>query len=392
MPEKAWLKKIAFYAASQFRLGNIMDAGFTAAVLFEKYIEDELEAYGLRKSVNGDFLLNAIEQLSEIDNIRYNTNLLNTLRKIRNRSVIHSDDILEHYNDPNVLQHIRPNIRRLVAFVWERLDSEGFSRYRDMDAIPHIHANYAVMGVREFFQDNKHSVSLENTVILPNDFDNLIQMRKHFLQLGDYFQNGLLKKYSNLEVDLISHVDTSSGYVWLAINHTRPSPDHLMDRIRYSSASLFATPLDLRISIDFGGEDYLGREDYYRFLETEIAHRVITAHSEMKCIDLEWYSFITQCEPAQKVIGTPQMKGRLSEAKEKLSIYKYGNKIITFDRLLHGFVLPRKVIEYAVIADHMEKIVEFYYTFELYRRDFLKRENYLMWAPQCVSNMLYNLN
>jgi len=384
MPEKAWLKKIAFYAASQFRLGNIIDAGFTAAVLFEKYIEDEMKAHGLRKPINGDFLRNAINQLSELDDIRYDSTLLNTLRIIRNRSVIHSDEILEHYNNPNALQCVQPNIQKLVVFVWERLDPEGFDHYRSIDAIPHINAEYAVMGIREFFQNNKHSLLPEQTIILPKDFDNLIHMRKHFLQLGDYFQNGLLKKFNNLEVDLISHVDTTSGYVWLAINHRRPTPDHLMDRIRYSSASIFATPLDLRISIDFGGEDYLGREDYYSFLETDIAHNVINANPEMKCIDLEWYSFITRCEPAQDVIGTSYMKDRLSVARGMLSTFKAESRIITFDRMLHGYVMPRESIEYSVIADRMEIIVQLYYSFELYRRDVLKRENHLNWVPQSV--------
>lgn len=382
MPEKAWLRKIAFYAASQFRLGNIIDAGFTAAVLFEKYLEDEMKVHGLRKSINGDFICDAINQLSEIDYKRYNPNLLNTLRKIRNHSVIHSDEILAHYNEPNSLQCVKPNIRQLVVFVWERLDPEGFSKYRNTDAIPHIHADYAVMGIREFFQDNKHSSSTEHTIIQSKDFDNLLQMRKHFLQLGDYFQNDLLKKFSNLEVDLISHVDTSSGYVWLAINHKRPSPDHLMDRIRYSSASIFATPFELRISIDFGGEDYIGREDYYNFLETDVVHNLMNAHPEMKCIDLEWYSFITRCESIQDMILSSDLNDRLSSARNIISNFKQKNKIITFDRMILGYVIPRGEIEYHQIATYMESIIELYYSFELYRRDILKRQNSLDWAPQ----------
>jgi hypothetical protein len=376
MPEGTWLKKIAFYAASQFRLGNILDAGFTAAVLFEKYIEDELKANGLRKSVTGDFLCNAILQLSELDSRKYNSTQLNVLRKIRNRSVIHSEDILEHYNDPNAIHHIQPNIRQLVGFVWERLDPEGFSKFKSTDAIPHSHADYAVMGVRDYFQDNQLSIWDKQTVIPPEDFDNLIHMRKHFLHLGDYLKNGLLKKHMNLEVDLISHVDTSSGYVWLAINQISSTPDHLMDRIRRCSASIFATPFDLRISLDFGGEDYQGREDYYHFLESEIAHKTINANIDIKCIDLEWYSFITRCEPAQDIVGTPGMLERLTEARSKLARYKSENRIITFDSMLHGYVIPRQTVKYSCIADRMEDVIKLYYVFEKYRRDVLKRNNH----------------
>ena len=38
----SWSKTIAMYAASLLRLGNFVDAGFVAAILFERYIEDEM--------------------------------------------------------------------------------------------------------------------------------------------------------------------------------------------------------------------------------------------------------------------------------------------------------------------------------------------------------------
>lgn len=378
----SWANRFAFYAASQFRLGNIYEAGFVSAVLFEKYIEDEMKRNGLEKSVNGEFLFDAISQLSEFDSRRYDAVNLNSLRKIRNRSVIHNDDVFEHFNDVNVKQSISKDIRKLVDFVWKRLDPEGVLKHRDIDAIPHIHADFAVMGVREFFQDNRHQISANQCMILPEDFNDLLHMRKHFLQLAEYLQKGILKKYKNLEVDLVSHVDTSSGYVWLAVNHTRPSPDHLRDRIRHSSVSVFATPLDLRVSIDFGGEDYLGRQDYYKFLNTDAAREILVESPGFSIIDLQWHSFVTACEPAPQDFTSQIMQDKLSEALNLLGRYKKEERIVTWERLLIGYLLPRESISYIFIADRMERVIRLYYKFEYYRKNVLNRRNYLNWVPE----------
>lgn len=384
MADGSWTKKFAFYAASQCRLGNIIEAGFAAAVLFEKYIENELSVNGLKRTVCGDFLRNSIVSLNEHDNIRYNSIKLHALRKIRNRYIIHNDDSFVHYNDPVVKQRLSKDITKLVDFVWKSLDPQGVLRYRNIEAIPHIHADFAVMGVREFFQDNNHNISSSQKMILSEDFNDLIHMRRHFLQLGEFLQNGLLKKFKNLEVDLISHVDTSSGYVWLAINHIRPSPDHLRDRIRHSSASIFATPFDLRVSIDFGGEDYLGRQDYYKFLMTNEAKKNLLPFADFSIIDLEWYSFVTRCEPAPSDFTSQKMEEQLIAANELLVRYKNEGRIVTWERLLLGNVLPRESISYMEIAKRMERIIYLYFGFEKYRRDVLNRKNHLKWVPEGV--------
>lgn len=382
MPDSAWAKKYAFYAASQFRLGNVIDAGFTASVLFEKYIQTELQRHHLEISEYGEFLRNAITQLSEMDGRTYNFANLNSLRKIRNRSVIHSDETFENYNTPEVRRRVNDDIRKLVTFIWRSLDKKSFARYRDLDAIPHIHADMAVMGVREFFEDNRIALKTNLNAILEDDFNDLIHMRRHFLQLSEYLQNGLLKKYQNLEVDLVSHVDTSSGYVWLAINHTRPEADHLRDRIRHSSASIFATPLDLRISIDFGGEDFLGRSDYYSFLETEELHKFVAANKQLSCIDLEWYSFVTGCEPVVQAFANERFTERVATAKNKLNFMQSENRIVTFERMLLGYVLPRGRAEYSRISEMLDTIIELYFRLERYREEKLNRNNSLTWAPK----------
>jgi len=382
MPDKNWTKRFAFYSASQLRLGNVIEAGFAAAILFEKYIEDELGRLCLKRTETGDFLFDAIQQLEEADSHTYNASHLHTLRKIRNKNIIHCDDNFENYDKPSARQQLKSEIHKLVKFVWERLDTERFTKYRTIESIPHIHADFAVMGVREFYEENVHRIDPGKSAILLEDFDDLIHMRRHFLQLGEFVQKGMLKKYRNLEVDLVSHVDTSSGYVWLAVNHKRPAPDHLRDRIRHSSISVFATPLDLRISIDFGGEDYWGRKDYYKFLATEDASEFLTDAYGFSIIGLQWYSFVTSCEPAPKEFTSQEMQKRLSAASDMLKRYKNEGRIVTWERLLLGYVLRREPVTYASIADRMERIIQLYYRFEKYRKDVLERQNCLDWVPE----------
>jgi len=382
MSDNAWTNRFAFYAASQFRLGNIVDAGFTASVLFEKYIEDELHAHGLKKSVNGDFLRDAIHQLSIVDRQKYDYDLLSSIRKIRNRSVIHNDDNFEYYNRPEVRRKIADDIKLLVEFVWKSLDGDRYSSYQNIDSIPHIHADMAVMGMREFFEDNRNSLTTNQNMIQEEDFDDLIHMRKHFLQLGGYLENNVLNGFNNLEVDLVSHVDTSSGYVWLAVNHRRQSPDHLRDRVRHSSVSIFATPFDLRISLDFGGEDVVSRDDYYKFLETDVAKLIIIDDRYLEFLDVEWYAFVANNRTASEFIVGKAFQDQLSSAKNKLLEDSNENRIITWERLLLGYYYKKSAISYEHISTQVTNIINIYYLFEEYRKNTLSRDNQLDWLPR----------
>jgi len=375
MYESAWLQNVAFYAASQFRLGNMIDAGFTAAVLFEKYIEDELRAHGLSKSNNGDFLCEGIYRLSEINHERYNSDKLHSLRKIRNRSVIHSENLLEYYNDPAARAKNNNKIKELVSFIWERLDNNRYKVYRSIEGIPFHHADNAVIGIQEFFQDNCNHQLNKLTRISESCFTDLIIMRMCLLSLGEYITSQLLCKYNNLEVDLISHVDTSSGYVWLGVNQIMNSPDHLLDRIRYCSASVIATPANLRISINFGRDDYTCRNDYLKFLKTTWVKEMILQHTDLMLLDIEWFSFISLSQVAKDVIGTKIINEQITLAENELHRSKLNNNIMTNERLLLGFVISRSEITFEQISIYLEIIINIYCNFKEFQRVQLLRND-----------------
>lgn len=376
-----WSGRCAFYAASLLRLGDFIDAGFVAAVLFEKYIEDEMGWHGLQRSVNGDFICNAIDGLARINPSRYPSTKLHEIRKIRNRYVIHADNAFQSFNDPEEKEHLKREISKLVHFVWQNMDPVSYHRYLTQDRIPLLQADYALMAVREYFQNDEIEISPFESQIHEDDFEDLMHMRKHFLQLTGFLNQGLLQDYPNLELDIISSVDETSGYVWMAANLKRETDDHLRDRVRQASASLVATPLDVRIGIEFGGEAHGFRDDYYSFLKTQEFRDFIGRNDGLHLFDVDWYSSIIRSVPAGDHISSDDFQLAVRDARLRLRNYTESRRIISWDRLLTGYVISRQTLSYDSIVEKLRVIIEMYYRFERYRRDFLRREAPLAWLP-----------
>ena len=384
MTSSTWCGRCAFYAASLLRLGNFIDAGFVAAVLFEKYIEDEMSRYGLQRSCNGDFICHAIDDLCRVDEVKYPSLLLHEIRKIRNRYVIHADNAFQCFNDPEAKDHLKKQIARLVEFVWQRMDPVSFNRFTMQENIPLLQADYALMAVREYFQNDEVEISPFESQIRSDDFEDLMHMRKHFLQLTGFLNQGVLRDYPNLELDIISSVDETSGYVWLAANLKKPSEDHLRDRVRQASASVVATPLDVRISIEFGGEAHSFRDDYYSFIKTEEFRDFIGRNDGLHLFDVDWYSCIIKSVPASDHLGTDEFHSAVRDARLRLKTYADARRIVSWDRLLTGYIISRQTLSYESIVEKLQVIIEIYYRFERYRRDHLRREAPLNWLPATI--------
>ena len=376
-----WSGRCAFYAASLLRLGDFIDAGFVAAILFEKYIEDEMGRHGLERSLNGDFIFHAIDGLAGIDPSRYPPSKLHEIRKIRNRYVIHADHAFQCFDDAEEKEHLKREISKLVHFVWQNMDPASCNRYQTQDQIPLLQADYALMAVREYFQNDDIELNSRENQIHRDDFEDLMQMRQHFLQLTGFLNQGVLQDYPNLELDIISSVDETSGYVWLAANLKRETDDHLRDRVRQASASVVATPLDVRIGIEFGGEAHSFREDYYTFLKTQEFRDFIGRNDGLHLFDVDWYSSIIKSVPAGDHIGSDDFHLAVRDARLRLKTYADSRRIVSWDRLLTGYIISRQNLSYDSIVEKLQVIIEIYYRFERYRRDHLRREAPLAWLP-----------
>ncbi|RQW83932.1 MAG: hypothetical protein EHM79_14935 [Geobacter sp.] len=384
MSERTWDQKYAFYAASLFRLGLYIDAGLVSAILFERFIEDEIAKYDdIQKSFKGDFLRDAIDQLCQKDPLNYDRDLLHEVRKIRNQEIIHPKRIFKGLAAKQQKQEVKNKIAKITRFVWKEMDPETFDRYqKSISSIPYLQADYAVMEIKELLQEDMLNSRESNyKSIRLGDFENLFSMRDKILDLAHYTQEKLLNKFKNLDIDVISKVDTTSAYVWLAINLHKTTEDGLRDRISGASASFLATPLDFRIYLDFGGEARIEREDYYSFLQSDEGRDYLEAYAaeELDIYDIDWYSFIINREKAE-VVTLPELDERISAARKLLMKAKEG-KIITWNRSLLGYVIDRREITFSEIIQNMETIIKLYYYFEKYRDGVLARKVDFPWLP-----------
>lgn len=380
----AWQKKFSFYAASLLRQGNFVDAGFVAAILFEQVIENELLQNGMERPDGAEFLFNSIEMLSRKDPNKYSSANLHTLRKIRERHVIHSCESTETNANRSERELIKAEIARLVTYVWQALDLENFIRYRTIGTIPLDDADNAVMEVRDFFLDEDTGIAGMQERLEENDFNDLRQMRQHLFHLSAYLKKRFLPAYCNLEIEVVGKADNTSAYAWMVVNLIRPWPVQRKLHVHYASAAVMATPLELRIYLDFGREAYMSRGDWYSFVETDIFRQFVDKQPELQIFDTEWYSFVTATQPAVRFVSSDEFAVRVEEARKLLAEGQEQHKVLAWGRILPGFIMPRSDIGYEKISSKLEKIVWLYYLFEKYRRDVLKRNNTLEWVPKGI--------
>lgn len=382
MSERTWDQKYAFYAASLFRLGLYIDAGLVSAIMFERYMEDEMARHNLQKSSKGDFLWDAIDQLSRIDPLKYDSNLLHELRKIRNKEIIHPQQLFKGLAKKQHKQEIKDKIAKITRFVWRAMDPETFERYQNLGSIPFLKADYAVMEIRELFQEDMQQSEPNNYKRITHaDFENLFSMRNKMLHLARHTQERLLNKFKNLDIDVISKVDTTTAYVWLAFNLRKDTDDGVRDRISGASASLLATPLDFRIYLDFGGEAKLERKDYYKFLQSDEGRDFLEAYNaeQLDMFDIDWYCFIVARDKAANV-SAPVLDESLSAARDRLAKLKDG-EIISWNRNLLGYIINRREIPFSEVLQKLETITKLYYYFEKYRDGVLTRKVDFPWLP-----------
>lgn len=192
------------------------------------------------------------------------------------------------------------------------------------------------------------------------------------ISMGSKIKKEILKVnyQKELYIDIISKVDTTSAYVWLSMNLYND------DRIRIdsASASILATPLDLRIYFDIGGGGYEVRQDYYKFIRSDYFtnFRDHVNLEGMEVFDNDWYCFIVDRSPL-KELGTEQINLKATTAEKKLAEYS-SDDIITWNRMLCGYILERGDIGFEEIRKKLDVVIKLYYCFEQYRQKELNRK------------------
>ncbi len=379
---KDWNEKFAFYAVALYRVGNYTDAALVGSIMFEKSIYTLLE----RKGIDKDFVKNDLKQkkqnnsnykytgeLQHAINLmckeysKYDAKKIHNIRDFRNK--------ITHQLNINELEREREKIQPMVSFVWEILDLSSYRKYDGrIDSINFLTADYAVVDIREIFNENIQDILAENYLFNDfklEDFQELYKLRDKMISLASKIEKEILKvDYKDeLHIDIISKVDTTSAYVWMSMNLRNEK----RERINSASASILGTPLDLRIYFDIGGGAYQVRQDYYEFLSSDYFANFRNNNdlNGMEIFDNDWYCFMID-RTLLSELTTEEMNRKILEAEKKLAEYDEHSKI-SWNRMLCGYIIKRGEISFEEIKKKLEDIIKLYYCFEDFRQRELKR-------------------
>ena len=359
---KDWNKEFAFYAASLYRIGNYTDATLVCVIMFEKAIYTLLEKKGIDKDYLKDNLPPktgelkfAINELCQ-EYSEYDSDQLQNIRIYTRNNIVHGTIAIEKI-DPNI-------IKTMIILTWRMLDKERYQKYgKTPEKIGFLIADYHVVGMRELFNkqlsDELAKKETFNKFVL-SDFEELYLMRNKMFSLASKIEEEILQpKYEGtIKIDLISRVDTTSAYVWMPMNTYNDRGEKLTS----ASASILATPLDFRIYLDIGGATHQVRKDYYTYLQSNEFKKVIEENTieRLEYFDVDWYCFITE----QNYIGKYndiKIQDKINTAMAKLE--EYEDKIITWNKLLVGFIMDRDDITFEDIQKRLEFILKLYSDF-----------------------------
>jgi hypothetical protein len=243
-------------------------------------------------------------------------------------------------------------------------------------------ADYLVRSVDEIMIkrfDRAEGINRKSWKIEDDDFSNLFRLRKKLVPLKNTLDKWLEGNYPKLSTTILTTIDTASAYVWLPIVHRDNCPKNV-DRPNLESvaAAIIVTPLDLRIYIDFGGQCFRDRKEYFKFIRNSdgefksfLAGLDGTEKENFLVFDVEWFSFIRETRTAESILNDwSAWEKKVKEVDNELD--SLGNDlIITTNRLLSGFVFDRDWIKVnaplkeAFFLERLGQIIELYYSFLL---------------------------
>ena len=362
IPNKDELQLIGKYVIGLYRLKYFVVAGYVASNTLESIIN-----FFLRQQKNYDIDSNIHISLDEkikaisipYLNAKYSLNInfgkLIELKNTRN-------DIIHGF-----IRNLNPKeIKEIVKFIWEVVTVVTESdAEKNIDLIDVKTAQYWVRDFESSIEKRNIPRPSNDLQIVHADFQDLYKMRNKFLELTTFLDTRKrLGQYPNFTVDDLSAVNTTSAYVWLAIVDRRGEPRR---KIKGASISLLATPLDLRIYLDFGGLAFQHRKNYLKFLQTDKIESSIINFNDLFIFDIDWYSFISEKHPFKKYVKNPEFKRK---AKQYCDIVENSNPEVplTWNKLLIGYIIDRKSTEDDSLKFEKiwEKICSIFKLYEMY--------------------------
>ena len=189
--------------------------------------------------------------------------------------------------------------------------------------------------------------------IYSDDFFNLYEIRDKFIALKKILES----KENLIEVGLsngsVSHVDGTSGYVWLSMFGNK-----LKYKVEQLSLSILATPESIRIYFDFGGKAYEERRRYLKLLANEDFIQELQSINDaydLYFFDIEWYHTIVSKIPLKSF--TNDNLRDIDKVLTRLDNDYTSRGTITWNKYLVGYIIQRKDITKESLINYIDSIV-----------------------------------
>lgn len=399
---------LARYMVGQFRLGYETLALYMAGSLFEGHInsmllewsDEDIEKTDMCRKINAipkEILSNnslctqknvflqyedyeQVKNFSE-DRLRraeQGRKRLHNFRSLRNK-IIHSQEI------PSI--HIKSNAANdFITYLWSEIAPDSYKRAYSkkkpgksvIESLYEHTADYMVRAIDEVeFRKKDSALGYPEAIIEIKaiDFDNLFELRKKLAHLKNYLPSWLIRNYGMLKTDILTSIDTTSAYIWLPLVSTEFSAENRRG-VYDCSVSILATPLDLRIYMDFGGFTRDQRKLYFDFLRDSPEYldllQKLQGREPLEVFDIDWYSFIFNRKKFPEWLAHKEKSLTLAQSKIKSSA-KPDSSPITWNRCLHGYTIPKyalaegEIITFDTIEPKLRNIILLYEAFDTFK-------------------------
>lgn len=302
---------------------------------------------------------------------------LNNFRWLRNQ-IMHGKFAKVRYANDNIIddfinyiwRELAPGSFRTYQIKWEEVNCDG----RIIETLLKHDADYMIRGIDEVdirTIDNNAAPAKKGWSIERSDLGNLFKLRDKLLEVKNYLPTWLATNANHLHTNTLTTIDTTSAYIWMPL--TRVNLD-TQQGIIACTVSILATPLDVRVYMDFGGLAVNDRKQYYDFLCTDKYIDLALSYMQKPqfyVFDTEWYCFITKQRSMCSWLTDYRSKD--IDAAQKEAIKYKGLDKITWNRMLHGYIFDRDYLaEYGSInlqqiESCLADIIHFNEVFEEFR-------------------------
>lgn len=399
MAELSKEARLANYMIGRYRLGYGYLAIYLAAVLFEQVINQKydtqlkrLKSNDSRDTILDKKILALDERTLSTDSITTYKNIFPVFKDSKGKG--HEQRISSRYGhigrllnfkqvrndvvhslDLNYIAKHQSIVEEMMVYIWNEFSPDqfksGYSNAKQktpagiINTISEIRADYMTRAVDETMTTES---ARPFTGIRAADFENMFDLRRALLSLQSELATWIAQNADFLNTDVLTTIDTTSAYIWMPLVPHRDDLGKIRKGIRGASVSILATPLDLRIYLEFGGWAKEDRKAYYRFLasaEYEDFHSAIGIKPDLVVFDVDWYSAKFNERPCAGWLK--EREQAIGEAMQRLN--KASNEPVTWNRMLHGYIIPRdslkddKVIDMELIGPKLIDIIAFYEVF-----------------------------